>query len=180
MVRSKVNKRCRNDITLLIALLLSCILFSFEKAAAQQRPNIILIVADDLGYSDLGCFGSEISTPNIDDLASHGQIFTNFYTAATCSPSRAMLLTGTDNHIAGLGDMAVVGLRAVEDELGRPGTVDAGGRHAVALRCVPAMEIRRAIVVGPFVLEHAIALLSAPGVHGDCLFGGQEVRGAQR
>ena len=120
MVRSKVNKRCRNDITLLIALLLSCILFSFEKAAAQQRPNIILIVADDLGYSDLGCFGSEISTPNIDELASHGQIFTNFYTAATCSPSRAMLLTGTDNHIAGLGDMAEH-VPSIPDEIGKPG-----------------------------------------------------------
>ena len=63
-------------------------------------------MADDLGYSDLGCFGSEIATPNIDALAKHGGIFTNFYTAATCSPSRAMLLTGTDNHVAGLGNMA--------------------------------------------------------------------------
>lgn len=72
----------------------------------KQTPNIVLIVADDLGYSDLGCFGSEISTPNIDALAGQGQIFTNFYTAAVCSPTRAMLLTGTDNHIAGLGNMA--------------------------------------------------------------------------
>lgn len=72
----------------------------------NDRPNIVLIVADDLGFSDLGCFGSEISTPNLDHLAREGIIFTNFYTAATCSPTRAMLLSGTDNHVAGLGDMA--------------------------------------------------------------------------
>jgi arylsulfatase len=71
-----------------------------------ERPNIVLIVADDLGFSDLGCFGSEISTPNIDELAATGQIFTNFHTAPTCSPTRAMLLSGTDNHMAGLGNMA--------------------------------------------------------------------------
>lgn len=72
----------------------------------KNSPNIVLIVADDLGYTDLGCFGSEIGTPHLDSLASHGQVFTQFYTAATCSPTRAMLLSGVDNHIAGLGDMA--------------------------------------------------------------------------
>jgi len=94
--------------------------FSWEEQKQEKSPNIVLILADDLGYSDLGCFGSEIATPNIDALASHGQIFTNFYTAATCSPSRAMLLTGTDNHIAGFGDMAerVPGIPA---EIGQPG-----------------------------------------------------------
>ncbi|MEJ7684596.1 MAG: sulfatase-like hydrolase/transferase [Segetibacter sp.] len=90
----------------LILIILCCLFYSFEKQKQEKTPNIVLILADDLGYSDLGCFGSEIATPNIDALASHGQIFTNFYTAATCSPSRAMLLTGTDNHIAGLGNMA--------------------------------------------------------------------------
>ena len=83
-------------------------------------PNIVLIVADDLGYSDLGCFGSEIATPNIDALAREGQLFTNFYTASTCSPSRAMLLTGTDNHISGLGDMAER-VPSVPEEIGQPG-----------------------------------------------------------
>lgn len=79
-----------------------------------------MIVADDLGYSDLGCFGSEISTPNIDGLAEKGQIFTNFYTAATCSPSRAMLLSGTDNHIAGLGNMAEQ-IPYYPQQVGQPG-----------------------------------------------------------
>jgi arylsulfatase len=77
-----------------------------HSSAPAEKPNIVLIVADDLGFSDLGCFGSEISTPNIDELAGSGQIFTNFHTAPTCSPTRAMLLSGTDNHMAGLGNMA--------------------------------------------------------------------------
>ena len=72
----------------------------------KGRPNILLIVADDLGYSDLGCFGGEIKTPHLDTLAKHGVLATNFHASATCSPTRAMLLTGTDNHIAGLGNMA--------------------------------------------------------------------------
>ena len=91
---------------ILILIVLSFLFFSGKQKTKEKRPNIVLILADDLGYSDLGCFGSETATPNIDLLASDGRIFTNFYTAATCSPSRSMLLTGTDNHIAGFGDMA--------------------------------------------------------------------------
>jgi hypothetical protein len=72
----------------------------------KGKPNILLIVADDLGYSDLGCFGGEIRTPHVDALARPGIRAANFCVAPTCSPSRAMLLTGTDNHIAGLGTMA--------------------------------------------------------------------------
>ncbi|MEY3459781.1 MAG: Arylsulfatase [Planctomycetota bacterium] len=70
------------------------------------RPNLLLIVADDMGYSDLGCFGGEIKTPNIDALAARGLRSTDFYVAPSCSPSRSMMLTGTDNHIAGIGNMA--------------------------------------------------------------------------
>ncbi len=87
---------------------------------APKTPNIVLIVADDLGYSDIGCYGSEIATPNIDALASQGQLFKSFYTAATCSPTRAMLLSGTDNHIAGLGDMAERSI-SIDKERGMPG-----------------------------------------------------------
>jgi len=70
-----------------------------------KRPNFLVIVADDLGFSDLGCFGGEINTPNIDNLARDGVRFTDFHAAAACSPSRAMLMTGTDHHIAGLGNL---------------------------------------------------------------------------
>ena len=72
----------------------------------EGRPNILLIVADDAGYADLGSFGGEIQTPNLDALAAAGVRFTQFTASATCSPSRSMLLTGTDNHPAGLGSMA--------------------------------------------------------------------------
>jgi arylsulfatase A-like enzyme len=72
----------------------------------MSRPNFLIIVADDLGFSDLGSFGSEIKTPNIDKLASNGGLrFTDFHAAAACSPTRSMLLSGTDNHIAGIGAM---------------------------------------------------------------------------
>jgi len=75
-------------------------------SAGEQRPNILLIVADDSGYADIGSFGGEIQTPNIDALAATGVRFTQFGVSATCSPTRSMLLTGTDNHLAGLGNMA--------------------------------------------------------------------------
>lgn len=71
-----------------------------------QQPNILLIVADDLGFSDLGAFGGEIQTPNLDGIALEGLRLTNFHTASTCSPTRSMLLSGTDHHLAGLGSMA--------------------------------------------------------------------------
>jgi len=106
--------------SVLVSVFLACLFCSFKKGKDDKRPNIVLIVADDLGYSDLGCFGSEISTPNIDALASEGQIFTNFYTAAACSPSRAMLLSGNDNHIAGFGDMAER-VPSMPAEMGKPG-----------------------------------------------------------
>ena len=72
--------------------------------SAQQsdRPNIVLILADDLGYTDISSFGSEISTPNIARLASQGLSFTNYHTAGSCAPARAMLLTGVDSHRNGV------------------------------------------------------------------------------
>lgn len=79
-----------------------------EEAPSQQlsvnasRPNIVFILADDLGYSDLAPYGSEISTPNLSALADQGVIFTNYHTGPNCAPSRAMLLTGVDSHLAGV------------------------------------------------------------------------------
>src|SRR6476661_6070669 len=74
-------------------------------AEPETKPNIVLILADDMGYSDLGCYGSEISTPNIDHLAAHGVRMTQFYNSARCCPSRAALMTGVYNHQAGVGAM---------------------------------------------------------------------------
>ena len=83
-----------------------------------ERPNFLVIVADDLGFSDVGAFGGEIKTPNLDSLAADGLRFTDFHTASACSPTRSMLLSGTDHHIAGLGSMAET-IR--EFQKGRPG-----------------------------------------------------------
>lgn len=90
----------------LVATLLCSVATSVAADGAKGKPNILLIVADDMGFSDLGCFGSEIKTPHLDALAARGLRATNFCVGASCSPTRSMLLTGTDNHIAGLGNMA--------------------------------------------------------------------------
>ena len=79
--------------------------FADPAPTGGRPPNIVIILADDMGYSDLGCYGSEISTPSIDSLAGGGIRFTQAYNAARCCPSRAALLTGLYPHQAGMGDM---------------------------------------------------------------------------
>src|SRR5436309_7989540 len=74
-------------------------------AQGKKKPNIVVILADDLGYSDIGCYGGEIHTPNLDKLAANGLRFTNFFNTARCCPSRAALLTGLYSHQAGVGHM---------------------------------------------------------------------------
>ena len=78
-----------------------------EVAATRPaaRPNVIIILADDLGYSDLGCFGGDVHTPNLDALAREGVRFTDFYNDARCCPTRASILTGLYPHQAGIGGM---------------------------------------------------------------------------
>ncbi|HKX87999.1 MAG TPA: arylsulfatase [Sphingopyxis sp.] len=90
----------------LASLLLALVVLAPPAQAKERRPNFLVIVADDLGYSDIGAFGGEIATPNLDRLALAGIRLAGFHTAPTCSPTRSMLLSGTDNHIAGLGTMA--------------------------------------------------------------------------
>ena len=90
------------------ALALNSIAYTAPKNSLEdfiyptEQPNVVVILADDLGFTDLGAYGSEIQTPNIDRLAEKGVKFSNFHTSASCAPSRAMLLTGVDNHLAGL------------------------------------------------------------------------------
>ena len=98
-------------------------------AQAKQvtKPNIIVILADDMGYSDIGCFGSEISTPNIDRIAGEGVRFTHFYNCARCSPSRATLLTGLYAHQTGMGHLAT---RPLWDE---PGYLDDLSRNTATI-----------------------------------------------
>ncbi|CAI4220264.1 unnamed protein product [Parascedosporium putredinis] len=71
----------------------------------MKQPNFLIIVADDLGFSDTSPYGGEIKTPNLERLANTGVRLTNFHTAPACSPTRSMLLSGTDHHIAGLGQL---------------------------------------------------------------------------
>lgn len=86
-----------------------------------KQPNFLIIVADDLGFTDLSAFGGEISTPNLAKLADNGVRFTDFHTALACSPTRSMLFSGTDNHIAGLGQMAEFVNRHPKKFAGRKG-----------------------------------------------------------
>ena len=86
--------------------------------ATSERPNILLIVADDMGYTDIGSFGGEIATPTLDTLANEGLQLTGFHVLPTCSPSRSVLLSGVDNHRAGLGTM---GEMTTPDMEGIPG-----------------------------------------------------------
>jgi arylsulfatase len=94
----------------LLALVLVLVLGAWSPPPARDsRPNILLIVADDLGYADLGVYGSDIRTPNIDALAAAGMLFTQFHTSPLCAPTRAMLLSGNNNHVAGVGRMHASG-----------------------------------------------------------------------
>jgi arylsulfatase len=100
--------------------------------AAPERPNIVIILADDMGYSDIGCFGSEIPTPRLDALAANGVRFTQFYNSPRCSPTRAALLTGHYSQHAGMGWL---------DNMVKP---ESRGFHGKLLpRCVTIAEVLR-------------------------------------
>lgn len=99
---------------MLYGMLIAAVSMTLESAGAasseqpptpSKRPNIVLILADDMGFSDLGCYGSEIATPNLDRLAENGLRFTQFYNTSRCCPTRAALLTGLYSHQAGVGHM---------------------------------------------------------------------------
>lgn len=99
-------------------------------AAGPARPNIVLLVADDWGFSDVGAFGGEIATPNIDTLAQQGARFSSFHAAASCSPTRSMLLTGVDNHLNGVGNLREAMPR---EHLGKPGYLGSLNTHVVTV-----------------------------------------------
>ena len=90
---------------LLTCLLLPLLAGPAAAAVPANRPNVVVVLVDDMGFSDLGCYGSEIPTPNIDALAARGVRFTQFYNTARCSPTRASLLTGLYPHQAGMGHL---------------------------------------------------------------------------
>ena len=121
-----MNKMLSVVTALATILTLTLSIGAMQTHAAQQlqtkqnnkRPNILLIVADDLGYSDIGSFGADIATPTLDNLAKQGLQFTNFHVLPTCSPTRSVLMSGMDNHQAGMGTMGEVKTPEME---GHPG-----------------------------------------------------------
>jgi arylsulfatase/uncharacterized sulfatase len=99
-------------------------------SSASVRPNIVVLVADDWGFTDVGAFGGEIATPHIDALAMRGTRFTNFHAAASCSPTRSMLLTGVDNHLNGVGNLREAMPR---EHLGKPGYLGSMSQNVVTV-----------------------------------------------
>jgi arylsulfatase/uncharacterized sulfatase len=129
--------------------------------AQETRPNIVVILADDVGFSDLGAYGSEISTPNIDALAARGALFSNFHASPVCAPSRAMLLTGMTSHLAGVGNLPET---LPPEHQGAPGYL---GRIADDVVTVAALLQRagyRTAVTGKWHLGHTPSAL--PPSHG--------------
>jgi arylsulfatase len=110
-------RRTGQNLMTMLVLVLS-IAFPSAAGEASDPPNILLVVADDLGWTDLGCFGSEIETPNLNRLARRGVMLTDFHVSVSCSPTRSMLLSGNDNHVAGLGTMAEM---LTDRQRGKPG-----------------------------------------------------------
>ena len=113
------------------------VLLACSSLRADDRPNIVVLFADDMGYSDVGCFGSEIPTPNIDRLATDGLRFTHFYNTGRCCPSRASILTGLYPHQADIGHMAGdLGVRGYRDRLSSAAVtlaevLDSAGYHTI-------------------------------------------------
>ena len=119
----------------LTVVLASCLLFvplgqAEDEKGKADRPNFLLVMADDMGYTDIGCFGGEIPTPNIDRIADRGIRFSDFHVSVSCSPTRSMLLSGCDNHVAGLGNM---GELLTENQKGKPGYEGHLNRRVVSL-----------------------------------------------
>ena len=131
------------NLIIFIVLLLAlpgCYQQNPKQAITDKPPNILLIVADDLGYSDIASFGGEIATPALDALAIEGIKLTNFHVMPSCSPTRSILLSGIDNHLAGLGTMRewltpeMEGISGYEgylnyDVAALPEVLKAGGYH---------------------------------------------------
>ena len=144
-----MKRNLRDSLVVFLVLTFSLVLVSCKQetevpakssSVEPRQPNILLIVADDLGYSDIGSFGGEIATPTLDRLANEGLQLSNFHVLPTCSPSRSVLLSGTDNHVAGMGTMEEIKTPEMEGHPGYAGylnfevaalpeVLQAGGYH---------------------------------------------------
>ncbi|MFM8355593.1 MAG: arylsulfatase, partial [Gammaproteobacteria bacterium] len=145
----------------LIHLVIACLCLSIAAAAADERPNIVLILADDAALMDFGVYGGEARTPHIDALAAAGTWFTHYRTAPLCSPSRAMLLTGLDAHAAGVSTIPEVLPSA---HRGRPGYGTALGPGVTTVATHLAAAGYRTYMTGKWHLGHGPGEL--PADHG--------------
>ena len=114
-------KQTINLLLIVASFLSSCALNSKHEAKnSDSRPNIIVILSDDMGYSDIGCYGGDVETPNLDALAANGLRFTQFYNGARCCPTRASLMTGCYPHQVGIGHMTNTPNNFTQHDLGIP------------------------------------------------------------
>jgi len=148
---------------LLVLLLTSCIQDNSSSQTEKEniKPNILLVMVDDMGWTDTQPYGGEISTPTIDKLAKNGMLFTDFDTSVSCSPTRSMLLSGTDNHLAGLGNM---GELLTPNQVGKPGYEGHLNSNVVSLAEVLKDAGYHTYMGGKWHLGHE--LISIPGARG--------------
>ncbi len=132
-----------------LALPLLLLLCDAVGGADRVRPNIVLLLADDWGFSDVGAYGGEIATPNLDGLAARGVRFSNFHVTASCAPTRSMLMTGVDNHRNGVGNMPE---SIPQSHLGQPGYLGVLDRNVVTIASLLRDSGYRTYVAGKWHL----------------------------
>ncbi len=157
-VLAAISNMNKSTLTAVAALTANLVLPGFAFSASNSRPNIVVILVDDMGYSDLGCYGGEIRTPHLDELAANGVRFTQFHNTDRCCPTRASLLTGLYPHQAGVGHM----VEERRDPMGRvrPGYSGRLNDHCITIALAAGWLARCPAEGRPWRLEQGNAVRS--------------------